>query len=84
MLMVWFEQVESWNKKEEAKSGEGKYQSRSRDKDEGGRSEQRKRDYFNCELPDHVSRDCPTKTQNVSSVVSADTLRPNALSGREL
>ncbi|KAH0948762.1 hypothetical protein HN011_004178, partial [Eciton burchellii] len=30
---------------------------------EGGKSEQRKRNCFNCGLPDHISKDYPTKTQ---------------------
>jgi len=73
-LRARFGQVERWDKREETKSGEGRYQSRSRDKSgengtskprrnrdgEGGRSEQR--NCFNCGLPDHVSREYPTKT----------------------
>ncbi|KAH0947173.1 hypothetical protein HN011_011546, partial [Eciton burchellii] len=76
-LKTWFEQVKQWNKREETKSGEGRYQSRSRYKsdeagmskpgrnrgNEGGRSEQRRNNCFNCGLPDHVTRDYPMKTQ---------------------
>jgi hypothetical protein len=32
---------------------------------EGRKSEQRKRNCFNCSLPDHVSKDCPMKTQRL-------------------
>jgi len=75
-LRARFEQVERWDKREEAKSGEEKYQSRSRNRDGKGRkskpkkhrdSEGRRSEQFflcfNCGLPDHISRDCPTKTQ---------------------
>jgi len=76
-LRARFKQVERWDKKDEAKGGEGKYQSRPRNEDSeagmskpeegrgsrGGRDERRKRNCFSCGLPNHVNSDCPTKAQ---------------------
>jgi hypothetical protein len=76
-LRARFEQVERWwDMKDEAKSGEGKYRSHRgttprdevRRPEEGRdnkdrRDERRKRNCFSCGLPNHVSSNCPTKTQ---------------------
>jgi len=63
-LMASFERVTLWDKKHTGtKSGEEKSQLRTKvDKSsEGGKSEQKKRNCFNCGLPDHLGKDCPTK-----------------------
>jgi len=63
-LMASFERVTLWDKKNTGtKSGEEKSQFRPKaDKNsEGTRSEQKKRNCFNCGLSDHLGKDCPTK-----------------------
>jgi hypothetical protein len=72
-----FENLEHWDRKNEAKGDAGRYQPRSRDQNSeagtsrtdknrgsrGGRCEQRQRSCFNYGLHNHISSDCPTKTQ---------------------
>jgi len=63
-LMASFERVTLWDKKHTGtKSGEEKSQFRPKvDKNsESGKSEQKKRNCFNCGLSDHLGKDCPTK-----------------------
>ncbi|KAH0944609.1 hypothetical protein HN011_001354, partial [Eciton burchellii] len=74
-LRARFENVEHWDRKDEAKGDAGRYQPRSRDQNSeagtsrtekkrdsrGGRCEQRS--CLSCRLPNHVSSECPTKTQ---------------------
>jgi len=76
-LRARLENVEHWDRKDKTEGDAGRYQPRSRDQDSkagtskpeegrgnrGGRREQRQRSCFSCGLPNHVSRDCPTKTQ---------------------
>ncbi|KAH0948033.1 hypothetical protein HN011_000870, partial [Eciton burchellii] len=46
------------------RGGEGRKSKLKRDRDsEDGRREQKKKNCFNCGLPNYVSRNCPTKTQ---------------------
>ncbi|KAH0944535.1 hypothetical protein HN011_003269, partial [Eciton burchellii] len=64
------ENVEDWDKKDEAKGEIGRYQPRLRDQNSeaetsgtGGRREQRKRNCFTCGQPNHVRKDCPKRAQ---------------------
>jgi len=58
-------QIELWDKKEEIESDKEELRSLpKRDRDgESGESEQRKGSCFSCDLPNHVSENCPTRTQ---------------------
>jgi hypothetical protein len=69
-LRARLENVEHWDKKDEAKGEIGRYQPRLRDQNSeagtsgtGGRREQRKRNCFTCGQPNHVSKDCPKRAQ---------------------
>jgi hypothetical protein len=73
-LRARFEQVERWwDMKDDAKSGEERYQphrgttprdeARRPEEDRGSRDRRGERRKKNCGLPNHVSSNCPTKTQ---------------------
>jgi hypothetical protein len=64
-LITSFKRVKLWDKRHtDIKNGEEKFQFQPKNRNnEGGKSKQRNRNYFNCDISDHLSRDCSTKTE---------------------